>query len=230
MVAEGIYVNFDWLVDDVETSLAQLGPDPMDLIDAANRNYQRQPVGDDGPKLGGLGTILQVGGTLTRMVSAFYQKEAAVQSAESQASSLEFESDMAEQAARDAEDQAQSVLRAGQTSASRSMMRAGAAKAGRRTRFASRGLQLGFGSTAEVQASGDIIKEIDAYTIEANAVQAAGQARRQGTAFRNRALLGRVSAGNARRSAGAVDPFASAFGTGIETAAELLAAQILNGS
>lgn len=68
---------------------------------------------------------------------------------------------------------AESAMRQGEARVAQLTYRAGQIKAKQRTAFASNGVRLGTGSTAEVAASTDIMKEIDKSTAEMNALSAA---------------------------------------------------------
>jgi hypothetical protein len=82
-------------------------------------------------------------------------------------------------------------------------MQAGHLKARQRVGQAAGGIDLGTGSAAEVRASTDIMKEIDANTLGANAVRSAWGQRMQGTNYQNQALM-------ARANAAAISPGAAA--------------------
>ena len=68
---------------------------------------------------------------------------------------------------------AESAMRQGEAQVAQLAYRAGQIKAKQRTAFASGGVVLGEGSTAEVAASTDIMKEMDKKTAEMNALSAA---------------------------------------------------------
>jgi hypothetical protein len=152
------------------------------------------------------GIVLGIGGALTSAVGAYYSVLGQRYQLRSQALSRDFEASIAGFNARAAERDAQALIQAGQQRKGLSTLRFGQLKAASRTRTAAAGVQAGVGSAAEVQASIEAVKEIDSLTIELNAVRAAGAARTRAVDFRNRALFARVSAANARRSAGALSP------------------------
>jgi hypothetical protein len=129
----------------------------------------------------------------------------------SQALNYQYQADIARINARSAEYDAQSILEASKTQIGQYTMQAGQAKASAKTEMAGRGLVLGEGSTREVEASMDLVKDMNVLNINSNAVRQAEAQRTAATNYRNEALLDDVSAANARRSAGAISPFGMAF-------------------
>jgi hypothetical protein len=81
-------------------------------------------------------------------------------------------------------------------------LQAGQEKSALRAATGGSGTVVGAGSAAEVQASIDLVKEMDVRAIRVNAAGAAGAARTRAVNHLNTALLGRVSARNLRRGAG----------------------------
>lgn len=148
------------------------------------------------PSLGNFGLGMQVVSAISGAMGSFY-------SAKSQISSLKFQADMAEINARIAESGAQSVLDQGQRQVGQLTLRAGQLKSSQRAAMAANGIDLGTGSAAEVQASTDIMKEIDKNTIEANAVRAAWGYRTQATNLVNESIM-------RRGTADSISPFSSA--------------------
>lgn len=118
--------------------------------------------------------------------------------AESSAANLEFNATMADINARQMENQAQWTMLAGQRQIGQLTLRAGKIKSAQRASQAARGVVLGYGSTAEEVATTDLVKEMDAITINVNATRAAESYRTQKVNFENQALLARVSARSAR--------------------------------
>ena len=118
--------------------------------------------------------------------------------AESAASTFEFNAAMADINARQMENQAQWSLLTGQRQIGQVTMRAGKIKSAQKASQAARGISLGYGSTAEEIATTDLMKEMDAITIETNSVRAANAARTQKVGYENQALLSRTSASSAR--------------------------------
>ena len=73
-------------------------------------------------------------------------------------------------------------------------LRAGQIKAQQRVAFASRGVALGVGSTAEVAASTELQKEVDVLTAEMNGLMSAWNYKRQAAMFRAQAAGARNAA------------------------------------
>ena len=128
--------------------------------------------------------IGQIGGGLSSAVGGYY-------SANSQKSSLQFQSDIAginasavqtvgDFNARIDEMGAQSALAAGQQQVAAQTLKAGQVMGAQRASLAANGVDLGQGSAAEVQASTSIMKDIDSNTIQANAIRNAWGYRTQG--------------------------------------------------
>ncbi len=141
------------------------------------------------------GMLLQIGGAVTSAVGSYY-------SALNQKNNLKFQADLAEINARLAETSAQSILLQGQQQVGALTLSAGHLKGRQRASLAANGIDLGVGSAAEIQASTDIMKEIDANTLTANAVRSAWGVRTQATNYQNEAIA-------ARATASTISPFGS---------------------
>lgn len=146
--------------------------------------------------LGYGGLFLNIGGALSSAIGGFYSAKVAKINLEGQAF-------LADTNARIAELGAQSVLNQGQQEIGRATMQAGRLKSAQRVALAANGVDLGEGNAAELQASTDIMKEIDRNTIEANAVRSAWGYRTQAMNSQNDALVKRATAGS-------ISPFGSA--------------------
>jgi hypothetical protein len=129
----------------------------------------------------------QVGGGLMSAAGSYY-------SAKSQKIALESQAAIADINARVSEMGAQSALYQGQQQVGALTLKAGQLKSSQRAAQAAGGIDIGSGSAAEVRASTDIMKEIDANTINANAVRSAWGYRIQGTNYQNQALMARANA------------------------------------
>jgi hypothetical protein len=140
--------------------------------------------------------ITQASATFAGAAGSYY-------GAKSQQTQLGVQADIADINARIAELGAQSVLRQGQREVGRVTMQAGQLKSRQRTSMAANGVDLTEGSAAELQDSTDIMKEIDAATVEANSIRSAWGYRSQGVSYQNQALGDRTTAGSIR-------PFGSA--------------------
>lgn len=118
----------------------------------------------------------------------------AYQQAKSARSQLRYQAAMAEINARLSESSAQQALQQGQQQVAANTMKYGSVKSSQRAAMAANGVDLGVGSAAEVQASTDILKEIDKNSIEQAAIRTAFGYRTQGTNYQNQALMDRTSA------------------------------------
>lgn len=85
--------------------------------------------------------------------------------------------------------QAQSRLRSNEKDQVRLTMQAGQTKASQRAALAANGIAVGEGSAAELQASTDIIKEIDSNQMTANARREAWGMRMQAAQYEGQALM-----------------------------------------
>jgi hypothetical protein len=85
--------------------------------------------------------------------------------------------------------QAQGVLRSAEKAIVTKTMQAGQVKSTQRARLAANGIAVGVGSAAEVQASTDIIKEIDKNQIKSNAVADAWGYRMKAVGYEGDALM-----------------------------------------
>jgi len=161
--------------------------------------------------LGAFSVAMSVAGALNSAIGGFYAAKSQQYQLKSQALNAEFQAGMASMNARAAEIEAQSVLRSGQQAIGMATMRAGQEQAARRASLGARGVAAGVGSTREVAASAEYVKQADVFAINTNAVQAAEARRMQAVNYRNQALMGRMSAQNLRSGAGSISPGLSAF-------------------
>lgn len=140
-----------------------------------------------GEAFGAGGLALQIGGAFTSAIGSYY-------SAATNKINLQTQAYLADVNARIAELGAQSALAQGEREIGSLTLRAGQLKGSQRAAMAANGIDLGEGNAAEVQASTDIMKEIDANTINANAVRSAFGYRTQGVNFQNEAIMKRANA------------------------------------
>jgi hypothetical protein len=129
----------------------------------------------------------QVGGAASSAIGSYY-------SAEANKATLQGQANVADINSRIAELGAQSALYQGQQQVGALTLKAGQLKSSQRTALAANGVDLGEGNAAELQASTDIMKEIDANTLTANAVRSAWGYRTQATNYQNEALMKRAGA------------------------------------
>ncbi len=151
--------------------------------------------------------IGQIGGSFTSAIGSYY-------SAATQKATLQGQAAVADINARISELGAQSALYQGQQQVGALTLKAGQLKSSQRAAMAANGIDLGVGSAAEIQASTDIMKEIDKNTLEANAMRNAFGYRTQAMNFENEALTKRATAG-------AISPFSSAAGSLLGSAASV---------
>lgn len=168
------------------------------------------------------GVASSIAGIFNSAIGSFYAAKNSKIQLESQRDALRFQQKMSEINARQAENQAQDIMRAGEHAMGQVSMRAGQTKSSAKAMMAARGIDLGVGNAAEVVATTDLMKEIDMLTINSNRVRAAGAARMQGVNYGNQALLQGVSANNMGLSAGTISPFMAA-GTSLLGGASIVA-------
>jgi hypothetical protein len=154
-------------------------------------------------------------GLSAKLKETFYQLESNAINLETEASTAMFQSGISAMNARNAENNAQYILQSGQKEIAKLTLRAGKIKSAQTASMAARGLALGEGSTAEVIATTDFMKESDALTINANSVRASAaqriqaanleaQARMQGVAAESLQVQAREMTGIQKQMADAV--------------------------
>jgi hypothetical protein len=165
--------------------------------------------------LSNFGLLMAGTGALVSSIGSFYAAKTAQYKFESDALSLDFQQTISNINARAAEFDAQQALEAGKQRKALATLRFGQLKAESRVSAAARGVQAGVGSAAEVQASIEFAKDVDAFTIDSNAFRAARAARRRALDFRNQAGAAGVGAANARSSRRSLNPALAAFTTAL---------------
>lgn len=131
--------------------------------------------------------VMGVAGAISSAFSAYY-------GASMQKQNFKHRAAMAEINAKIAELGAESSLLQGKSEVAKLTMQAGQLKSRQRTALAANGVDLGVGNAAEIQASTDMMKEIDTNTIKANAMRTAWGYRTNALNYRNNALTDRASA------------------------------------
>lgn len=131
---------------------------------------------------------MQAAGAASSATGAYY-------SAQSQKQSLELQANLSDINARMSESAAQSTLLAGQRDEQRSRIATANLKGTQRASMAANGIDLGQGSAINILTTTDAMGEIDANTIQANAVRSAWGQRTQAMNQTNQALMSRASAG-----------------------------------
>lgn len=110
---------------------------------------------------------LQIGGVASQTFGSYF-------GAATQKANLYGQANTADANARMAELGAQDELARGQHQIGKLSLQAGQIKSSQRAAMAANGVDLGVGNAAEVQASGDLIKEQDIQTAQLNAIKAHG--------------------------------------------------------
>lgn len=129
-------------------------------------------------------------------------------------SRLEAEAAIAQINQASAENAARTALMVGQREEQRARLATSQIKGRQQTALAANGVDLGEGSAARVLASTDVLGEIDANTLAANAVRAAWGYRTQAVNYGNEARLRSASAG-------AINPLMSAAGSLLTSAGQV---------
>ena len=145
------------------------------------------------------GPLLSFFGTINSAIGTYYQ-------AQSQASALQHQAEMAQINMRINERSAQSAMLQGQKQIGQLTLKAGKLKSAQKVALAANGVVMEGGSAAEILASTDLLKEIDANQIWQNTVQNAWAIRAKGT---NQY----VSSLSAKAAAESISPFGQAGGT-----------------
>lgn len=171
------------------------------------------------------GPIIGIAGAIGQIAGAYYGAKAQQYQLDSQAMTLQFQKDIAGINARQAEVTAQGILQAGEKQGAMLAMKYGKAKGSQRAAMAANGGVIGEGSYAAVEATNDLMKEIDVLQINANTVRQAENARTQGQNYKTQAAMYGISANNATASSQSINPL-SAAGTSLLTSATSYASTI----
>ena len=153
------------------------------------------------------GLITGIGSTLTGMIANRAAANTERYKLRSQALNFEHQRDMAKLNRRMLESQAQHIGRAYNKQIAIRTLKAGQAISSSKASFAARGIQMGVGSTANVFASAELIKEIDRLTMNTNKVRAMNNQRLRAVNMGIRGDMLGVSANNLFSTASAVSPF-----------------------
>jgi hypothetical protein len=132
--------------------------------------------------------VMQGAGAASSAVGAYY-------GAQSQKASLELQASLSDINARMSESAAQQTLLTGQREAQKSRIATANLKGSQRASMAANGIDLGEGTANQILTSTDVLGEIDANTLQANAVRNAWGYRTQGVNQSNQALMSRAAAG-----------------------------------
>lgn len=149
----------------------------------------RSGAGTDWTGIAGL--VGQAAALTGQFAGSFY-------SAKSQKNNLRHQARMAQINAQIAELGAKQELARGQAEYGRHTLSAGHLRSAQRVAAAANGLALNEGSAAEMLAATDVMKELDAQTIEENALRNAWGYRSQAGDYRAQAAMADVQAGTVR--------------------------------
>lgn len=157
-----------------------------------------------------VGPYMAIIGGIGQMFGTYYAAKAQQYQLQSQSLSLEFQRDISQINARQAEFTAQKTLEAGGRAVGALTLKYGKAKGSMRAAMAASGGVIGEGSYQAVEASQDLMKEQDVLTINANTVRSAENARIQAANYGTQATMLGVSSKNAMTSANSIDPYTAA--------------------
>ena len=153
------------------------------------------------------GLITGIGGTLTGMIANRAAANTERYKLKSQALNFEHQRDMAKLNTRMLESQAQHIGRAYNKQIAIRTLRSGQEISRSKASFAARGIQMGVGSTANVFASAELMKEIDRLTLNTNKVRAMNAQRTRAVGIGIQADMLGVSANNMFSTASSISPF-----------------------
>lgn len=149
--------------------------------------------------------IGQIGATAMSAAGSYFSSKTSKLALESQAR-------IADVNARLAELSAQTTLLQGQREEQNARLKTGALKSAQRVGLAANGLDLGSATAANVLTTTDVMGEVDANTIAANAVRAAWGYRTQGVNSQNEAIMKRATASGIDPAGSAVSSLLSGAG------------------
>lgn len=187
----------------------------------AGMNPTQAKVAGTAATLSNAGTLLSIFGGLNSAIGSYYAAKSAQYQEQSQASSLQFKSNMDAINASQAELSAQSIEQAGQSQVEQYTMRAGQEAASTQVGTAARGVDLTSGSAMAQRASDALVKDMDVLTINANTTRAAWGQRTAATNDKSESLLEGVSAQNLKSSADTISPAFSATSSLLSSATGL---------
>ncbi len=157
-------------------------------------------------QIGQAGLGMSVAGMVSGALGSYF-------SASAQKSLLSAQAELADINARVAESQARVELMTGQRREQASRLSTAALKGSQRAAMAANGVDLGVGSAAELQATTDLVGEVDAATIHEGAVRSAWGYRTQATNSANDAVMRRGTAGGISPGTAAMSSLLGSAGT-----------------
>ena len=180
-------------------------------------NFAALGVGDK------IGIGLGVSSLLTGLVGRGSKANTERYLARSKALNFEHQRDMAQLNKRMLENQAQHIGRAYNKQIAIRTMKAGQAISRSKASFAARGIQMGVGSTANVFASAELMKEIDRLTMNTNKVRAMNTKRGQAVNMGIRGDMYGMSADNLFTTASSISPIMDMSSTFLTGASSIVA-------
>ena len=156
------------------------------------------------------GMFLQGIGAIGNVFSSAYQAKSQQYQLQSQALSQRFQQGVAEINRGLAEFQAEQVMLNAEKQKALIGLKAGKAKGSSRASMAARGISLAEGNPLEVIETIDLMKDMDMFTISANATQQQFNVRAQAMGFGTQAATAALSASNLLTTAGSISPFSAA--------------------
>lgn len=166
-------------------------------------------LGADLKTVGQTAMIGNIFGGLTSALGAYYGAQQAQLQLKMQSESYDYQAKMSRINAGVAEQQAWQIARAGAFQAAAATMQAGQAIEKYKVSRNASGIEAGSGSTAELEATAIMMKEIDKLTIDSNTVRAVEAKRMEKVGFQNAASLLGVNATGASRSADSISTFSA---------------------
>ena len=154
-----------------------------------------------------IGIGLGVSSLVTGVIGAGSQANTERYRAKSAALNFEHQRDMMQLNKRMLESQAQHIGRAYNKQIAIRTMKAGRYISSTKASFAARGIQMGVGSTANVFASAELMKEIDRLTLNTNKVRAMNAQRTRAVGIGIQGDMLGVSANNMFSTASSISPF-----------------------
>jgi hypothetical protein len=166
-------------------------------------------LGADLKTVGETALVGNIFGGLTSALGAYYGAQQAQLQLKMQSETYDYQAKMSRINAGVAEQQAWQIARAGAFQAAAATMQAGQAIEKYKVSRNASGIEAGSGSTAELEATAIMMKEIDKLTIDSNTVRAVEAKRMEKVGFQNAASLLGVNADGASASAKSISPFSA---------------------
>lgn len=160
--------------------------------------------------MSGAGTSMQATGLIMNAVGSYYAAKSQKEALKSQAETARFYGRMSDFNARIAMRAVQDMANAGRQQIARQSMAAGQAKSGAKASMAARGVQGGVGSTAEIMASMDFVRQEDTYAIDSNVARQMSQGRMQTTNLKIQGMMSRAQAFSLEKQAKSISPWMAA--------------------